>query len=243
METNRAGDLLRPRPSPASAGEGCFARHLREAIELNLERLPRYAALTGGASIPLSRRLIRAERWALPLARWLDRRARRWQEGGVPVLCAELVSMEATPAFAAEASGAPLSSFRPPRAGTIRGRILRAYRSGGFPGAGGEIEEALRLLREQPVFHAMLRHLLESALRVCNLAPEHDRRARERGLPSPLPLSRTLLALHLFSLGEAVRLDAAAAPLQARGVPILLRDVPPIAPWPGTDPPPDRDGS
>lgn len=231
------------RPSPARAGEGCFARHLREAIELNLERLPRYAALTGGASVPLSRRLIRSERWALPLARWLDRRARRWQEAGVPILCDAFVSMEEAPAFAEAAPGAAMSSFRPPHAGEIRGRILRAYRSGGFPGAGREIEEALLLLREQPVFHAMVRHLLESALRVCNLAPEHDRAARERGLPSPIPISRTLLALHLLSLGEAARLDAAAAPLQARGVPILLRDVPPIAPWPGAHPPPDRNGS
>jgi hypothetical protein len=43
-------------------------------------------------------------------------------------------------------------------------------------------------------------------------------------------LSRLVLRLHLFTLGDAAKLDALAAPIQARGIPILCQDVPPIAP-------------
>ncbi len=75
----------------------------------------------------------------------------------------------------------------------------------------------------------MVRHVLESTARIAYLAPRHERIAKEKGLTkSPAGLSWKLVKLHLQALKLAGGLDTQAAPLQAAGVPILCRDVPPI---------------
>jgi hypothetical protein len=74
----------------------------------------------------------------------------------------------------------------------------------------------------------MVRHLLESARRVAELAPAHAAQAAALDLPSPLWISGLLLRLHLFGLAQAARLDAQAFPLQCRGVPILSSDLPAV---------------
>ena len=76
-----------------------FERHLREAIALNQARAPRYAALSGGASLPISRKLILAERLLLPLAWALDRWARPYHAADVPVLADVFEPMRRAPAF------------------------------------------------------------------------------------------------------------------------------------------------
>lgn len=206
-------------------------RHLREAIELNRARMPLYDSLTAGRSRAVSRRLIWAERLALPAAWVIDRRARTWQAHGVPIVCAEFVPMSATPAFRARTDGPLPPPFAPVDARRIRRAVAGGLREGGFPGASAALAAELARLNEAPAYHCMVRHLLESALRVSNLAPLHEAEARARGLPSTRRLSRTLLDLHLMILGEAARLDRRAAPLQAEGVPIVCRDVPPIPPY------------
>jgi hypothetical protein len=52
--------------------------------------------------------------------------------------------------------------------------------------------------------------------------------ARERGMPSPEPLLSILLRAHLWGLGPAGALDRRARPIQQRGIPILVQDLPPI---------------
>ena len=205
--------------------------HLREAITLNRERLPRYARLSGGASLPISRTLIRAERWALPLARFVDRRAAPFQAHGIAIARDEFVSMHDVPPFCDRLDPAPsLEDFRAAAGVRIALGIWNAARSGGFPAAEDRIRHELAALHTVPMFHCLLRHLLESAGRVVRLAPGHATRAAEQDLPSPAGLSRLMLRLHLLALGTAARLDARAAPLQARGIPILCQDVPPIPP-------------
>lgn len=224
--------LLLAAPAAAQDNEGrCMEGHLREAIELNRERMPRYDSLTAGRSRAVSRRLIWSERLALPVAWVIDRRARTWLAEGVRIVCDDFVPMEGTPEFLGRTDDPPpLSSFVPSDPRRIRRAVVRALRAGGFPGASEALEGELARLEDAPAYHCMTRHLLESMLRVSNLAPQHARAAAERELPSPERLSRTLLDLHLTTLGEAARLDRMAAPLQAAGVPIVCRDVPPIPP-------------
>ncbi|HLL48487.1 MAG TPA: hypothetical protein VK399_17425, partial [Longimicrobiaceae bacterium] len=88
----------------------------------------------------------------------------------------------------------------------------------------------LAALEAVPCYHCMLRHLLESMLRVTSLAPTHAARAEAAGMKSTAGLSRLVLRLHLFALVDAAKLDVVAAPIQARGIPILCQDVPPISP-------------
>lgn len=230
--------LLLLAASPARAQEsGCMARHLREALRLNEERMPLYSELTGGRSRPISRRLIWAERFAMPAAWYVDWRARRFQRLGIPVVCADFEPMERTPAFRPRSDQPPpLSAFAPADPRRIARAVERAYRAGGFAGAGVVLEGEIEALSRVPGFHCMTRHLLESALRITNGAQRYAADAEARGVASPARLSRALLTMHLTTLGEAARLDRRAAPLQAEGIPIVCQDVPPIPPnadWSG----------
>jgi hypothetical protein len=209
-----------------------FAGHLEEALHVNLERMPLYARLTGGESERISRRLVRYERLALPLARWVDRRARPWNARGIGVVADDFVPMAGTPPFRERSAEPPLPlfDFRPADARRIRRALAAALKTGGFAGIAGALREELHALEPAPCYHCMLRHLLESMLRVATLAPVHAARAEAAGMKSPAGLSRLVLRLHLFTLGDAAKLDALAAPIQARGIPILCQDVPPIPP-------------
>ena len=207
----------------------CMEIHLREAAHLNRERMPRYSGLTGGRSRGISRRLIWTERLAIPVAWYVDWRARNFLRAGIRVTCDDFVPMAHTPAFRERiADPPPLSSFTPSDPRRIRRTIGDAHRSGGFPAASTVIEREIRLLQTMPAFHCMTRHLLESALRISNQAPNYEAQARERGLRSPGGVSQLMLNLHLSTLGEAATLDRRAAPLQAEGIPIICQDVPPI---------------
>ncbi|HET7275043.1 MAG TPA: hypothetical protein VFI91_07665 [Longimicrobiaceae bacterium] len=212
-----------------AAKVGYFQTHLREAIEINKERLPRYAALTGGESVPISRSLIRTEYLTLPMARYVDWRAARFQASGIRIVRDEFVSMSETPPFREMIESPPrLADFSRRSGARIARRIRAATRADGFPGAAEALQSDINAIADSPYFHCMLRHLLESALRIARLAPRHVAQATELDVQSPAKLSRLLLRLHLAGLGAASRMDARAAPLQARGVPIIYQDVPPI---------------
>jgi hypothetical protein len=222
-----------PAEQAAAPESRCMERHLREAAALNRARMPLYDSLSGGRSRAISRRLIWTERLAVAVAWYVDWRAREFQRAGIPIVCGDFVPMSRTPAFRPRADDPPpLSAFAPADARRIRRRVDRALRRGGFPAASAALTGELERLEDAPRFHCMLRHLLESALRISNGAPVYAAQAEERSvLASPAELSRTLLELHLSMLGEGARLDRRAAPLQAEGIPILCQDVPPIPPF------------
>lgn len=210
-------------------GRDCFQRHLRDAIRLNERRAPLYAAWSDGAARPVSRRLIRAERRALMAAWLVDRRARRFQEAGIPIGCAEFISMSLTPPLGTAPLAPPPEPYTPgPDADSLASALASAYGSGGFAGVAAAAEGLLETIDEKPRYHCMLRHLVESLWRVAELAPWHAVGANEAGLPATVPLSELLLRLHLAALPDGARLDREAAPLQQAGIPILCRDVPPI---------------
>ena len=211
---------------------GPFEHHLREAIALNRERAPRYAALSAGASRPISRGLIAAEYLLLPVARWFDGRAAPYHRAGIPLLEDLFVPMERAPAFGSihlESDDGPRASGVRPVA--MRRRVSRAYREAEFAGAASALAEELSALSAAPHTDCLVRHLLESALRLATLAPHHVARCAEQGLPSPAPLLARLLRMHLWGFTSAAVLDRRARPLQLRGIPILAQDLPPIPAW------------
>ena len=226
-----------PGHTPRAEGErrgrrvhaGAFEGHLREAIALNRDRAPRYAELSGGASLPVSRRLIAAETLLLPVARWFDRRAEPYHRAGVPLLAALFVPMAQAPAYGSVAAVVGVTGKRADvRPGTIRRRVGRDHRDGAFPAAAAALEREVAALSDAPEYDCLVRHLLESALRLATLAPDLVALALEQGLPSPAPLLARLFRLHLWGLGPAASLDRRARPLQARGITILAADLPPI---------------
>jgi hypothetical protein len=211
---------------------GPFEHHLREAIALNRARAPRYAALSAGASRPISRGLIAAEYLLLPVARWFDHQAAPYHRAGIPLLEDLFVPMDRAPAFGSihlVSGDGPRGSAVSPAA--TRRRVSRAYREGAFAGAASALAHELSALAGAPHTDCLVRHLLESALRLATLAPHHIARCAEHGLPSPAPLLARLLGMHLWGLTSAAALDRRARPLQLRGIPILAQDLPPIPVW------------
>ena len=211
---------------------GPFEHHLREAIALNRARAPRYAALSAGASRPISHGLIAAEYLLLPVARWYDRQAAPYHRAGIPLLEDLFVPMSLAPAFGSVRLVSDDAPSGPgPRPAAIRRRVGRAYREGAFAGAASAIAGELAALAVVPHADCLVRHLLESAHRLATLAPDHLARCDERGLPSPAPLLARLFSFHLWGLTPAAALDRRARPLQARGIAILAQDLPPIPVW------------
>ena len=208
---------------------GPFEEHLQEAIALNRERAPRYAALSAGASRPISRGLITAEYLLLPVARWFDRRAAPYHRAGIPLLETLFVPMALAPAFGSVRLSNDGPTGRGPRPAAIRRRVGRAYRAGAFTGAASALETELAALAVAPHADCLVRHLLESAHRLATFAPGHLARCDEQGLPSPAPILARLFRMHLWGLTPAAALDRRARPLQARGIAILAQDLPPIA--------------
>jgi len=210
---------------------GGFAEHLREAIALNTARASFYAAYEGRSARRVTRALVRAERLLLPLAWAFDAWAARYEQAGVPVLSALFEPMTG---LAAPVVGSPPGEgFRPLPVRPVRARIWGAYLAGGFEAAANVIADALASLQRGP-FHAMRRHLLESARRVCTMAPTLRAQAQAEGLPDPGWMHAVLLYLHLAALGFAARIDAWAAPVQAAGGPMLSADLPSIPSRPKT---------
>lgn len=199
---------------------------------MNRARAPRYAAQSGGASRPISWGLIAAEYLLLPVARWFDWKAAPYHRAGIPLLENLFVPMAHAPAFgSATLPNADRPSATAPRSAAIRRRVGRAYREGAFEGAASALADELAALAVAPHVNCMVRHLLESALRLATLAPDHLARCDARGLPSPAPILSRLLWMHLWGLTSASALDRLARPLQERGVAILAQDLPPIPAW------------
>lgn len=212
----------------ARASEACFRTHLDEAIALNTERMPRYAALSNGDTTAISLALIGFEMVSLYAADALDARAEVWERAGVAVVCDAFVPMSLTPPFV-DAVEPPRAPFEARDGALLAVRLGWAYAWHGEERLAAAIERELAALAAAPGQHCMLRHILESILRAAYLAPMHADQARALGLPSPAALSRDLIAAQLASLPIAAAFDRAAAPVQARGIPILCQDVPPIA--------------
>jgi hypothetical protein len=203
----------------------CFSTHLLEAIELNRERGPAYARVTGGRSREVTEWLIISELAALPVARWFEMREAPYRRAGIPILCEAFISMEETPPLLPRVAPPPTPWEGPSHAPSLPREVRTAFQRMGMAGADAVLTAALAADPESP-YGCMVRHLVESAARIARLAPEHARRAAEAGLPPPDRLHWDLVRLHLASLPFAAWLDARAAPLQAGGVPVICRDVP-----------------
>ncbi len=190
--------------------------HLWQAIQVNLARLPAYARLTQGRSLPLSCALIGLELSSLPLALLVDALARPLNRQGSMVVQEDFVDLELQPFLAA---------YQAPE--TVEpadlARVADRTRVGTFHELALACEAELEQLGD-PRCHCMVRHMLESLLRIANNAPEHARQGDSSWL------SWLLIEAHRTLLPVAGWLDRLAAPLQKEGVPILFQDLPGIPP-------------
>ena len=211
------------------AEENCFEKHLQEAIQINENRKPKYAALSDGMSEKVSDKLIHMENLLLPVARYLDRKALPFNEKGLRVLCDEFVPMDRI-APLHESVGKP--EKRPEILENYSGwkLMLRFWRMSldNMTEIQDLTEKELKALEDHPNFLCMTRHFLESMRRIAYFAVRHDQQASQSGVPSPLKISKRVMQLHILGLPLAAKLDRLAAPVQEIGIPLICGDVPAI---------------
>ncbi len=213
---------------------GPFVKHLVDSIEINSKRLTRYAKLTRGRSVAHSMKLILSEQASIPFAFAIDRLARPYQKAGVPIGDLEFIDMHLIPEFSEKFpfEPEPFESYVAYDGKALSRSLIAAFRMAGFEGVSEVATVELNRLQTPRAYHCMIRHLLESIIRIANLAPLHEKRAKELGISSRLAscnrISRMMFWGHIASFAACAAIDRAAAPFQAKGLPIIWQDVPEI---------------
>jgi hypothetical protein len=107
-----------------------LSRHIREAMDLNETRKPEYSKLSAGASEVISDSLISFEKDIQVGSFVADVVAYPFQAAGIPLACAEYISMAETPAFSTSfAAGAPnLDLFQPADIKKMKSELEQALR-------------------------------------------------------------------------------------------------------------------
>jgi hypothetical protein len=212
---------------------GPFEEHLRDAIRINEERAGRYFELSNGESGLVSQCLIFSERCSLPFSKIPDRWAEKFNRAGIPIVKEEFMPMSGVGDFESRFAfePEPYSAFVEQSGSLIAATILNAYRKNGWGGASNAATNELHNLKSQKAYHPMLKHVLESVVRVSNLAPLHEKLRVSLGLKdSTLPLSKYLFFSHFSAFSFSTWIDAKAARMHSKGIPILHQDVPSIPP-------------
>ena len=207
--------------------------HLVEAIALNTGRRPLYGDVTEGRSEAVSDALIGREKRLLPAARVLDQLAEPLRVAGqLDVVCEGVVSMATALDFAPWVPP-PTEAFSLFNGSAAARWARKLHDEGDHAGVAAAMDELLEGLHEAPSFNCMARHLVESVRRAASRAPGqlHQARLLEFSRPRTRRLEAVVNALVGFqidALEEVALIDGPAAALQAEGVPIVCRDVPPI---------------
>lgn len=215
---------------------GPFVRHLVDSVEINSKRLPRYVKLTGGKSFGHSMKLILSEQASIPFAFAIDRLALPYQKAGIPIADLEFIDMKLIRDFSEKYpfDPEPLSEFVPIDGKALSRSLIAAFRASGFAGVSEVATAEFERIKKPRAYHCMTRHLLESIIRISNLAPLHEKRAKELGFSSkfasPARISKMMFWGHIASFAAGAAMDRSAAPLQARGIPLIWQDVPDIPP-------------
>lgn len=190
-------------------------------------------ALSNGQSHEISQRLIGMERKLVLLSPLADAWAAPFQMVGIPILCQDFVDMSQTPSFRSSHPEGPISldRFQAVDVDEMQKGLRELLTAREYQALAEFADLQIALLQDEPRFHCMLRHILESIRRMAALTPRYEEQAKQKIKISPAFLSRTILNAHIRLLNAAADIDKLAAPLQAQGLPIVCQDVPPI-PWP-----------
>ena len=210
-----------------------FHQHVQDAIRINRQRRPKYDEMAGRPARRASDLLILTEYLCLPFALGFDRRARRFNEAGIPIVRDDFVSMEGI-----------RDPHDPPTWTNRAGR-------GEFEALSAELREYKRCLKDsanafdfEPVARetgqmltevaeretrceahfAMVRHMLESI----GLAAVNAIRFAELSAGETRSLSRSLLLFEAKGMRTAATLDRRAQEVHALGVGIIVNDLPAI---------------
>jgi len=210
-----------------------LTQHLKEAIALNSVRKSLYAKRTANRSLRLSRALILFERAAIPVARWIDRKASRFQKMGIPIIANDLVPMHPLPSYDTpplyhrQATKTFLHDVRRSLK-TFGKRVAATVEQTDFMSAAQTAYDLLQQIRKTEEEHqchlAMTRHLIESIGLGALHAPQYAEMSRR----ATVPLSQKFIRIQLLGLSLGLWLDKQAQSLHLLGAGILVNDLPHI---------------
>lgn len=206
--------------------------HLIEAIVLNVRRMPRYARMSQGRSLPVSLLLAASEALSLPTSFLMDQLAKYWQRRGVPVFQYEFVPMSEVTSFSSDFPFAfsPLGEL--PTFDLRSKAMVKTLRNRDYGALRTLLQTMLKELGPNKHVYCMTRHTLESFLRCANLTSWHIAQAKRLGVRSPEKFCLLNLWSHQLVLRFCRLLDVLAFPLQDKGIPIIYQDVPAISAHP-----------
>lgn len=213
--------------------KGGLYEHLDEAIRSHESRMPYYSKQSGGASDPLFRKIATLQRLNLPVAWYIDLQARRFQKAGIPIITGDLFSMSTI-----------FPKDRPPRyTGIMSDETLKAvrikvreYQKKAFryvsksefykvAEATHELVVSLRQLEKQHNAHlAMMVHMLDSV----GYTALHAAGYQQKTSGATDNLARQFLTIQIFPLQECLPTDHKAQALHAKGIGVIVNDVPDI---------------
>lgn len=210
-----------------------FYRHVLDAIRVNKQRRPNYEARAGRIARRASDLLIRTEYACLPFALVFDRRGKRFNEVGIPIVRGDFVSMDAIgnpddpPTYTNRAGRGDVEAVRA-ELDEYRQCLKHSARHFDFEQAARDTAQTLTTVAERETrcgaHFVMVRHLLESI----GFAAVNAIRFAELSAGKTLLLSRDLLMFETRGLRTAVALDRRAQAVHALGVGIIVNDLPPI---------------
>ncbi len=220
-----------------AAGQGAvvnaFYDHILGGIRSNQARGPVYDRLSGGDSRRILRKLTLFQRAFLPLAWLVDRRAHRFQRRGIPIVAGDLMPVaglpapETPPRWRGKLASGPARQVKEDLK-TFKHRFWNLVQAADFHAAARLTWETLQMVKaveEREACHlAMVKHFLESL----GLGALHAVRYVRDSRGEVIPLAKAFLAVQLLPLASTLPMDLDAQALHARGIGILVNDVPAI---------------
>jgi len=206
-----------------------FEAHLREAIDINSERMVLHAA-SGRDVRTLYRALITAEKALRPVARSIDALAAPFVADGIPVVEADFVSMDGLPTYDAPTTAAPMTAAERNAAQDIVADLVWATAFQDLDTVTVHADEALAALAaleaRAGVWFPMTRHVIESTGLAALHGMQHncDSDGGTRTVVDVLVKSQ-LLGLTTL---DATWFDEVANPHHVAGVGVLINDLPAI---------------
>jgi len=205
-----------------------MTQHLLEAIEINKERQPLYAKLTGKKSLKISRTLLFTEELSLISSYPLDTIAKYWQKRNVPVMVHEFIPMDQTPSFKESFDSDKDIFDKLPKLNTqlIQKDATKLYTDKNYQGLFDYLDKMISEMQEYPKHYCMIRHILESIRRGAYLTQLHIKRANELKVRSPEKFCRYVLYNQIVIIHFSKLIDKWAHPIQKDGIPMVYQDVP-----------------
>lgn len=210
-----------------------FELHITEAIRLNLARKDVYARLSSGASKKVSNQLIAFERLCLIPAHIIDKWAHHFSSKGIGIIENDFVSMKSV---AAPETPSLYRGFLNPAAKARLQESVRSFqkivftdiRRGDFMKVAGLTFGMIQVVREAEKRNrchlALTAHFLESL----GFSALHAVAYAKQSKGKTNSLSKAFLILQLLPLRYSLPFDTEAQKIQARGIGIVVNDVPHI---------------